>query len=425
VSHAVYQFYLALTFVGLIVLLLGLVTGSITNRLYVSETLVAFALGVLVGPLGLHIFDLGIWGPRNVLLENAARITLAIALMGSALRLPAAYPMQTKRDLGIMLGPLMVLMWLSTSAIIWLVLRLVVWQTLLIGAILTPTDPVVAGSVVTGDLARRVIPSRIRNIISATSGANDGLGYPLVRLPIIMLAKPAGAALLFWAWHTIFYEVLLAVLLGAALGALSGHLVNWSRRHETGTPASYAALALALSLGVVGMVRLMGSDSILAVFVAGLAFRRVSERTTHHPEEWVQDAVSRLLTLPIFVLLGMVIPWHAWTALGWRAALLSVAVLLLRQLPSVLLLRKMIASLVGLPDALFLGWFGPIGISAVFYAALAVRETGMNDVWTISSLLIAASVVVFGITATPLTRLYGHYRSANENPRREQERRTA
>jgi NhaP-type Na+/H+ or K+/H+ antiporter len=86
--------------------------------------------------------------------------------------------------------------------------------------------------------------------------------------------------------------------------------------------------------------------------------------------------------------------------LGWRGAALAIAVLALRRLPAVLLLRPWIPQLRQRRDAVFVGWFGPIGVSAMFYAMLALRRTGDETVWGAASLLIFASIVAHGITAT-------------------------
>lgn len=82
-----------------------------------------------------------------------------------------------------------------------------------------------------------------------------------------------------------------------------------------------------------------------------------------------------------------------------------------RSLPAVLALKPLIPQLKGMKDALFVGWFGPIGISAVLYAMLALRRTGYEEAWTIGSLLICVSLIVHGGTATPLARLYGRHSS--------------
>ena len=124
-------------------------------------------------------------------------------------------------------------------------------------------------------------------------------------------------------------------------------------------------------------------------------------------EERMQEAVNRFFVLPVFVLLGLALPWEGWLELGWAGLLLVAAVLLLRRLPAVLAVTPILPQARGLRDALFLGWFGPIGVAALFYASLSLREIGAEDVWVVGSLAICASILVHGVSAAPLTRLYG------------------
>ena len=102
-------------------------------------------------------------------------------------------------------------------------------------------------------------------------------------------------------------------------------------------------------------------------------------------------------------------PQAGWLReLGWGGLLLVVAVLLLRRLPAVLALRPLLGPLRGrAKDVLFLGGFGPIGAAALYYATFSLRETSIEEAWVVGSLVICASVVVHGRTATPLTKLYG------------------
>ena len=114
-------------------------------------------------------------------------------------------------------------------------------------------------------------------------------------------------------------------------------------------------------------------------------------------EERVQEAVNRFLILPIFVLLGLTIPWEGWLELGWAGLLLALAVLLLRRLPAVLALKPLLGRVRGARDALFLGWFGPIGVAALYYANLSVSEAGVEEAWVIGSLIICSSILVHGL----------------------------
>jgi NhaP-type Na+/H+ or K+/H+ antiporter len=103
--------------------------------------------------------------------------------------------------------------------------------------------------------------------------------------------------------------------------------------------------------------------------------------------------------------LGLVLPWAAWAELGWGGAALVVTILLLRRLPVVWLLRRPLR--LGRPDAAFLGWFGPIGVSALFYLALEAERLEIDPVVLVAgSLVVVASTVVHGTTSAPGRVLY-------------------
>lgn len=117
---------------------------------------------------------------------------------------------------------------------------------------ITPTDPVVASSVVTGDVAERNLPERLRHAISAESGFNDGLAYPFVLLPILLLSWPPGEALTHWLVHTILLEVGIAVVLGALAGYATGKVLLLAEARETTEHASILTVGLALALTTLG-----------------------------------------------------------------------------------------------------------------------------------------------------------------------------
>ena len=107
-------------------------------------------------------------------------------------------------------------------------------------------------------------------------------------------------------------------------------------------------------------------NGVLAAFVAGIVFNFAGSSDAKESQEEIQEAISRFFDLPIFVLLGMAIPWEAWIGLGWSGLLVVAAVLLLRRLPAVLTLRPLLGPLRKGYDVLFLGWFGPVGAAALY-----------------------------------------------------------
>jgi NhaP-type Na+/H+ or K+/H+ antiporter len=158
---------------------------------------------------------------------------------------------------------------------------------------------------------------------------------------------------------------------------------------------------------LLGAVRLAGSDGLLAAFVASVTMKPHLQKALEEEQEQLQTVVKRFFTIPVFVLLGTLLPWDAWLALGWRAIAFPVALLLLRRPILLLALRPLVQPLRDWKDALFIGWFGPIGVAALYYATLAVQKMGDERPFVLGSLAITASLLAHGITSVPLTRAYG------------------
>jgi NhaP-type Na+/H+ or K+/H+ antiporter len=400
--------YVSLAAVGGLLLLLGMLGGVIKERTPVSEPLIALLAGVLIGPAVFGVLDLADVGDQTLILEEAALVTLGVALVGVALRLPVGYSSGNRRLLFVRLGIVMPLMWIAGSLLAYLILGVPFWVAVLIGAIVTPTDPVVASSIVAGGVAERNLPARLRHAISAESGFNDGLALPFVVLPVLVLTEPKGEVLGHWLTRTVLLEIAAGAALAALMGYAAGKTLRWAERKETMERTSLLTISLALSLSVLGVTELLHLNGVLAAFVAGIVFNFAGSSDAKESQEEIQEAISRFFDLPIFVLLGMALPWQGWFELGWRGALLVVAVLVLRRMPAVLALRPLLGPLRGrAKDVLFLGWFGPIGAAALYYAAFSLRETGIEEAWVVGSLIICASVLVHGVSATPLTKLYG------------------
>jgi NhaP-type Na+/H+ or K+/H+ antiporter len=399
---------IALVAVGAVVLVVGLLSNLLRSS-FVSTPMVALLAGVLLGPAMLGLLVPSDWGGQEeTILEQATRLTLAISLMGVALRLPERFPFRDWRSMAVLLGLVMPFMWLASGLLVYLILGLPLLVALLVGAVITPTDPVVSSTIVTGDVAEEDLPGRLRHTLSAESGANDGLAYPFVFLPILLLSRPSGEAWMHWVTHTLVWEVGGAVIFGALVGYGAGRLLEWAEHKDAIEESFFLVYTIALSLVVLGAAKLLGSDGILAVFVAGLGFDFVV-KGDREQQRRVQEASTRFFILPIFVLLGLTIPWEGWAELGWGGPVLVVAVLLLRRLPAVLALNPLMRGVRGGANALFLGWFGPIGVAALYYANLSLRETEIEAAWTVGSLAICASILAHGLTAAPLTKLYGRH----------------
>ncbi len=271
----------------------------------------------------------------------------------------------------------------------------------------------------TGRVARENLPARLRHLLSAESAARHGLGLVFVLLAALLLTKPPAEAWTQWLTETLAWKLLVAVLIGAIAGSAVGRAERWSaaRRATETAFGPLMAVLLALALLLVSAVEAIRADGLVAVLVAGVAFAqaRIGEEKGEDletQERHYEELLKQLWQVPVFTLLGAALPWSEWLELGWTAAVLVIAVLLLRRLPVVLLLKPLTGQMPRWDEALFVGWFGPIGVGALYFAAVAHKETHLELVWTVGTLLVTASMVLHDLTATPFSR----WLAARRNP---------
>lgn len=400
------EFNLITTLLGGMVLLLGLVSKRLAQS-PLPPTLIALLVGIVLGPHVLGLLDVAALGEEATIRERLARLTLGIGLVGVALRIPAEYPRRNWRAMAVLIGGGMVLMWAVSTLLVFLILGLPFWLAALVGAIVTPTDPIAASPIVTGQVAEENIPQRLRDAISFESGANDGLGYLFVFLPFLMLTHAADEALRRWLLHTLLWQVGAATVLGLLLGYAAGRLLRWAEGRGIIQDDWRLIYTVALALTAIGAGRLIASDEVLLVFAAGAAFVQVVSADDRQEEDRGQEAVNRFFAIPIFTLLGLTIPWEGWRELGGSGVLLAAAVLLLRRPPVLLLLRPLLRNVRSVPEALFLGWFGPVAVAALYYASIMEHRLHQPVVWHVVSLVICASVLVHGVSGAPVTRWFG------------------
>lgn len=380
----------------------------VLQRASLPGPLLCLVFGVLIGPhvLGvLRIEDLGL--PQGTLLEQVARITLAVGLAGVALRLPHGYWRANARWILVVIGLGMPLMLVVATGVLWWGLGASLVVALLVGAIVTPTDPVVTTPIVTGSLAEEKVTERVRHNLSGESGINDGLGYLFVMLPVLLVTEPDRA------WRELLTTVLLrevvgGALVGAATGFLLAKLFNLVQGKGLMEESSYLAFIVPLALFLLGAGKLIGTDALLVVFVGVAVFGQVIPQRAEDEEDKVHDAVARLFLLPVFLLLGLALPFDEWAGLGWATPVVVVAAVLVRRLVTIWALRPLITGMHDRSETAFLSWFAPVGVSALFYATLAERHTGNHDVFVYATLAITGSVVVHGLTSAPFSAWLQH-----------------
>lgn len=225
--------------------------------------MISFGAGVLFGPAAKWIrpeeYALDDEENLELINRNFCRLVLGVQLIIAGIQLPPKYLKTEWKSLAYLLGPGMTLMWLSSSLLIWaFVPDLEFLHALAISACVTPTDPVLSNSIVKGKFADKHLPKALQNLIIAESGANDGLGYPFLFLPLYLVTyigknasgHTAGRAVGMWFYETWCYEVLLSCVYGTVCGWVAKKLLRWAEHRSYVDRESFLVFALALAVSL-------------------------------------------------------------------------------------------------------------------------------------------------------------------------------
>lgn len=393
-----------LTIIALAIILLALINKKIEGA-PLSEPLMALGIGILVGPEALKFFAIEGMENQVKLMEQMARFTLVFSLMSTGLRLPGNYFFKHKNTLTplILLG--MLFMSLFSGLLIYWVFPIDFLLAMLLGAIISPTDPVVATTIVSGPVAEKYLPPRIRHTISAESGANDGAGFPYVLLPLLLIEKP-GTAWSEWLFKVVLWENLAAIVLAFGTGYIAGKLLIGAKKTGRITSKAFLTYATGLGILVVSAWELIHMNGIIGVFSAAIGLNFTIDKHDDIQEEKTEEMLERLFTIPIFLLIGIVMPWQAIGEWGWLAVAIAVLILLLRRLPGIFILSPLLKTLKKKRDIWFVGWFGPIGVAALYYATIAHSRLHEPILWSLPLLIIFASTIIHGLTSGPLVKMF-------------------
>ncbi|KAI0798799.1 Sodium/hydrogen exchanger family-domain-containing protein [Xylaria sp. FL0064] len=437
------NFNIVVSILGGWVSLFGLVSYLLKENFYLSEALISLLAGITFGPQALNwvrpIEYAGSAGNLEEVTLFFTRLVLGVQLVLAGVQLPHRYLKKEWKPLSLLLGPIMTAMWLATALLVWaLVPRLPFLHALAIGACVTPTDPVLSNVIVKGKFADHNVPKDLQKIIIAESGANDGLGYPFLFLALYLIkyvgdggvseSGGGGLAIGLWFGETWGYTIILSTIYGAVVGWVAKELLHYCEEHRYVDRESFLVFALSLALFITGTCGLIGSDDILACFIAGNAFTWDDWFRLATLDDSLQPTIDMLLNVVVFMWYGAVCPWGSFVnnnviPIG-RLIPLGLLILLLRRPPFILGLHKKIPQIEGIRQATFMGFFGPIGCSAIFYLYVTVDfvrklnpgggDEPRHDVENLAEavsvivwFMVVVSVVVHGLSI-PLGKLGFH-----------------
>jgi len=422
--------------VGVLLIFLAL-SGTVLSRLPLSTAMLYLGVGLAVSPAGLGLLAAD---PREhkVLLERLTETVVLVSLFTAGLKLsPGLGDRRWLLPLRLALTSMVLTVALIAAAGT-LLLGLPLGAAVLLGAILAPTDPVLASDV---QVHRPGDRDNLRFALTGEGGLNDGTAFPFVMLGLGLLGLHDLGA---WGWRWLLVDGLWAVAAGLGTGALLGvavgRLVLYLRREHKEALGLDDFLALGLIALSYGVAVLVEGYGFLAVFAAGVALRRVEqsqsrdpaiqqavERASADPDHTVAEAaavdprrapafmahavlgfnqqVERIGELAIVITIGALL----W-AVEWRHAPWWFVVLLLLVIRPLATWAGLSGSRSSRRQRWLIAWFGIRGIGSLYYLMYAINH-GLPDALAVqlSALtlsVVVASILVHGVSVTPLMAAY-------------------
>jgi sodium/hydrogen antiporter len=380
-----------LVFGGL--LLAGALVSGLVHRSFLSLTALFVLAGFALGKGGLEVLELD---PESGFVSGLAIVALVVILFRDGLEVESEM-LQTAWHL-----PLrkLVLAMPITAAIVAIgahALTDLGWtECFLLGALLSPTDPVLSSSVVTNPR----VPRLVRHSLNLESGLNDGLALPAVLA--FSAALRVGEDDFTW-WEFVLRDVTLGFAFGVAVGYGASRLLPRSRTIETGIPdhqKSLYALGTAFAAYGVAVALPPEGNGLIAVFVCAitLGIRRPDLRATF---EHLSADIVEIVKLGVFVVFGALLTLDGLFGDG-LAAVAIVAITLLVARP-VAVFIALIGTRTPAIWTAFMAWFGPKGVATMTFSLLVLADAipGNERLFNIAALCVFVSILAHGLTDTP------------------------
>ncbi|MGB4115574.1 MAG: sodium:proton antiporter [Polaromonas sp.] len=402
--------------------------GSFIARLPLSTPMLYLAVGMAIGPWGWGLLEMDAFD--NVqLLERLTEVAVLISLFTAGMKLEL--PLKDKRwRIPVQLATVSMALTVAaiTAAGVWL-LNLPLGAAVLLGAILAPTDPVLASDVQVSDPADR---DRLRFGLTGEGGLNDGTAFPFVMLGLGLLGLHDLGD---WHWRWWAVDVLWAVAgglaLGYAMGTGVGRAIIYLRTQRREALGSDEFIALGLIALTYGLALLTLTYGFLAVFAAGLALRRIDEpkalatqapdaqlsvedqRATgsHAPAHMMRQVERFNSQLESFAEVAIVLVVGALLAtVDFRFDMLWLVPLLFLVIRPASVALGLLGTDAKPTQRRLMAWFGIRGIGSLYYLLYAIShgmaEPLAQQLLAITLAVIVTSVVAHGISVTPLMKRY-------------------
>jgi sodium/hydrogen antiporter len=394
----------------------------------VSMPMVLLALGFAVYalPLGLEPPD-----PieQGTLTERLTELGVIVALMGAGLKLDRPLGWRSWASTWLLLGITMPLTIAAAALLGWWAVGLVPATAMLLGAVVAPTDPVLATEVQVGapgegyETGETDIPigqeeEEVRFSLTSEAGLNDGLAFPFTYAAVAMaMVGPSPANWIgSWLLMDFLYKIAVGLVLGYVLGRVLARMIL-SFPADTQLAKNITGLsALPATLISYGVTEYVGGYGFIAVFIAACAMRTYERDHDYHESlHAFAEQAELLLTAGILIGLGGAIAGGLLAPLTWPAALVGLLLIFVVR-PAAGLLGLARSSSMPWSERAAVSFFGVRGVGSLYYLSYGLNEAdfpGQELLWALVSFVILVSVAVHGASGSAVMDILDRRKQAD------------
>lgn len=381
------------------VILAAVIIPRLTTNRFLSAPMVFMLLGIAVFALPVDIDLPNLEEARWP--ERLTELGVLIALTAAGLKINQPFAWKSWQLSWRLLAFTMPLTIIATALLGWWALGMVPATALLFGAVIAPTDPVLASEVQTTDPSSPDY-SRSRVALTTEAGLNDGLAFPFTNLAIAVALVGTDPAnwLAGWLAMDVVYRIVAGALVGVATGWFLAKVLFSIASSDFFTAGS---IALSLTLMPYALAELAAGYGFISVFVAACTFRQQEAR--HHYQQILHDfseEMERILIAVLMFLIGAYIASGVLAPLTWESVAVALAVIFLVRPAAGMI------SFAGYPlpqwDKWVLSFYGIRGIGSLYYLGYAMHQTDFSqakELWAVVILILVISVIVHGLSAKP------------------------
>ncbi|MEI6950079.1 cation:proton antiporter [Paraflavisolibacter sp. H34] len=375
---------------------------SISRKIKISYSVIYVILGILLYLAFGRLLPLPDPLSKNTMTLHLTELVVIVSLMGSGLKIDQPFSLRQWAVPLRLVSVTLVLSIAIVAALAMWVLHFDLASALLLGAVLAPTDPVLAADVQVGPPLEEA-RDNVKFALTAEAGMNDGTAFPFVWLAIALAAHATPSEVLpAWLWGDLLYKVVAGIVSGFLLGRLLAYLVFRLPEQKKYIVTKDGFVAISATLLVYGLTEMIHGYGFFAVFVAAVTLRNYEMHHKYHRKlHAFTDQIERILVAIVLLLFGGSLVSGVLDKLSWQMAVLGVVfVLFIRPLTALIGLA---GSPLHIKEKLATGFFGIKGMGSFFYLAFALHEKRFRldeELWATGAFVVLLSIIIHGLTAT-------------------------